>query len=350
RPSTVFHGAQPHVAAAPAEERGLARDGVRLLVARPSEIAYTTFTNLVDYLQPGDVLVVNTSATVNGEVDATLGSSEGSRRVVLHVATPLPDGSWVLELRTFPDAARPVLDADPGALVESRVGRFQLLEPHGSRSSSPTGAGNRLWRGGPEDRQDVSALLGAHGRPIAYGYLSARWPLTAYQHVFGTVPGSAEMASAARPFTPRLVTRLVSRGVAIAPVLLHTGVSSQEAGEPPQPERFRVPRATAAAVNALRAMGGRVVAVGTSATRAIESAVVGGQVVEADGWTDRVVTPSDPRQVVDGLLTGWHDALGSHLLLVEAVAGPALTQRAYDEALSNAYDWHEFGDSCLLLP
>ncbi|MGB8381289.1 MAG: S-adenosylmethionine:tRNA ribosyltransferase-isomerase, partial [Dermatophilaceae bacterium] len=132
RPSTVFHGAQPHVAAAPAEERGLARDGVRLLVARASEITHTTFTNLVDYLQPGDALVVNTSATVNGEVDATLRSSNGSRPVVLHLATPLPDGSWVLELRTFPNAARPVLDADPGALVGSRVGRLRLLEPYRS--------------------------------------------------------------------------------------------------------------------------------------------------------------------------------------------------------------------------
>ena len=268
----------------------------------------------------------------------------------MHLATPLADGSWVLELRTSPDGSAPLLGRRAGQLVSSAAGRFRLLVPYGAKPSSPTGSGNRLWRASAADGQDVQALLAAHGRPIAYGYLSGRWPLTAYQHVFATVPGSAEMASAARPFTDRIVSRLVARGVVIAPVLLHTGVSSQQAGEAPQPERFQVSAATAGLVNDVRARAGRVVAVGTSATRAIESAVVGGRAVERKGWTERVITPANPPEVVGGLLTGWHDALASHLLLVEAVAGVELTQRAYDEALSRRYDWHEFGDSGLLLP
>jgi S-adenosylmethionine:tRNA ribosyltransferase-isomerase len=350
RPRTVFRGAAPRSAAEPAEERGLTRDGVRLLVARPSGVTHTTFTHIVEHFDPGDVLVVNTSATVNGQLDGTLGSGTGARAVVVHLATPLADGSWVVELRTPPDASAPVLDAEPGQRVASAAGRFRLLGPYGAQPSCPTGSGNRLWQASPQDGQDVRAMLATHGRPIAYGYLRRRWPLAAYQHVFATVPGSAEMASAARPFTDRIVTRLVAKGVALAPVLLHTGVSSQEAGEAPQPERFQVPGATAALVNDARAHGGRVVAVGTSATRAIESAVDRGQVVERAGWTDRVITAADPPAVVSGLLTGWHDALASHLLLVEAVAGPGMTQRAYDEALARGYDWHEFGDSGLLLP
>ena len=350
RPTTVFRGPAPRVAAAPAEERGLTRDGVRLLVARPSALAHTTFHHVVDHLDAGDVLVVNTSATLNGEFDAVLDTGCGARPVVVHVATPLAAGTWVLELRTSPDGSTPVLDAEPGQRVVGVAGPLRLLAPYGARPSSPTGAGNRLWRANAEAGQDVGALVAAHGRPIAYGYLRRRWPLTAYQHVFATVPGSAEMASAARPFTERIVAQLVAQRVLIAPVVLHTGVSSQETGEAPSPERFQVPAATASLVNQVREAGGRVVAVGTTATRAIESAVVRGVVVPREGWTERVLTPADPPEVVSGLLTGWHDALASHLLLVEAVAGAALTQRAYDEALARGYDWHEFGDSCLLLP
>ena len=172
--------------------------------------------------------------------------------------------------------------------------------------------------------------------------------------MFGRRPGSAEIPSAGRPFTAELVTRLVAGGVMVAPVTLHTGVSSQEAGEAPQPERFEVPAPTAAVVNAARAGGGRVIAVGTTVTRALESAVEpagdGSRLVAARGWTSRVVTPADPPRIVDGLITGWHDPEASHLLLVEAVAGSELTQRAYAAAVEARYLWHEFGDSALLLP
>jgi S-adenosylmethionine:tRNA ribosyltransferase-isomerase len=159
------------------------------------------------------------------------------------------------------------------------------------------------------------------------------------------------MPSAARPFTTDLVTRLIARGVGVSPVTLHTGLSSQEAGEAPQAERYRVPQVTAEAVNATKARGGRVVAVGTTATRALET-VVGpdGRVHAGSGWTERLITRDDPARVVDGLVTGWHDPEASHLMLVESVAGPELTRAAYDAAMADGYLWHEFGDSALLLP
>jgi S-adenosylmethionine:tRNA ribosyltransferase-isomerase len=162
---------------------------------------------------------------------------------------------------------------------------------------------------------------------------------------------SAEMPSAARPFTPAVLDGLAARGVAVARVVLHTGVSSPEAGETPLPERFTVPRATARAVEATRAAGGRVVAVGTTATRALETvADPGGRVRAGRGWTDLVLGPDRPARAVDGLLTGWHEPQASHLLLLAAVAGPALVDRAYAAAVDRGYRWHEFGDSCLLLP
>jgi S-adenosylmethionine:tRNA ribosyltransferase-isomerase len=345
-PTTRFPSPDSVTAVGPAESRGVPRDGVRLLVARPGGLDHVQFRDIGRFLYRGDVLVVNTSGTVPRQVDAW---SPRHGDLVVHLATPLEGGTWVVELRSPPAAARPVLDGrseEEVHLGEGVVAR--LLDAYPNGASSPTGAGNRLWRASVGG--DLAGLLRRVGRPIAYGYLDRRYPLRDYQTVFSLDPGSAEMPSAGRPFTNRLVTRLVRSGVLVAPVLLHTGVSSQDAGESPQPERFQVTRDTAALVNAARARGGRVIAVGTTATRAIESATSPNGIVDAvSGWTDLVIGPDRPVRVVDGLLTGWHNPEASHLLLVEAVAGAELTQRAYDAAVAHGYAWHEFGDSGLLL-
>lgn len=343
-PRVVFPAPDAATAVQPPEARGEPRDSVRLLVAEPGRTTDTTFRALPEHLHAGDVVVVNDSATVAGQLDADMA---GRGSVVLHVATRLDDDTRVVELRTAPGAERAVLDAHVGDVIAAGPVTVELVAAYPAESS-PIGHGNRLWRArvtGP-----LHDLLSERGRPIAYGYLDRRYPLSAYQTVFGTRPGSAEMPSAARPFTPELVTRLVSRGVGVAPVTLHTGLSSQEAGEGPQAERFEVTEGTARLVDAVGAGGGRVVAVGTTATRALESSVTDdGRVLPRSGWTDRVVTPADPPRVVTGLVTGWHDPQASHLLLVEAVAGPALTQAAYDAAVAEEYAWHEFGDAALLL-
>ncbi len=359
RPATSFSAPRDAFAPAPAERRGVARDRVRLLVADGDRgLTHTRFAHLTEHLRPGDVVVVNDSATVAAQFDAQLvGAADRQRPVVVHLAAPLPDGTWVVEVRRAPDADRSVLDAAVGDVLEIAAGvaRLRLVSPYPEPGSSPTGVGNRLWRA---DVDGDVATARRYGRPISYGYLADRYPLSDYQTIFGRRPGSAEMPSAGRPFTAELVTRLVASGVMVAPVTLHTGVSSQEVGEAPQPERFEVSASTAAVVNAARAGGGRVIAVGTTVTRALESAVesaVGtagddSRLIAARGWTTRVVTPADPPRIVDGLVTGWHDPEASHLLLVEAVAGPELTQQAYAAAVDARYLWHEFGDSALLLP
>ena len=346
-PTTHFPAPDDTTAPAPPEHRGVPRDGVRLLVARgPGDLRHRVFRELPGELEPGDLVVVNTSATVAGEADAEYA---GHGPVVVHVSSCLEDGTWVVELRTAPDARRPVLDAAPGETVSVDSATLTLLAPYPREHSSPTGVGNRLWRATASG--DLPATFGRIGRPIAYGYLDRRYPLADYQTVFGIDPGSAEMPSAARPFTTDLVTSLIAKGIGVSPVTLHTGLSSQEAGEAPQPERFSVPLVTAEAVNAARARGGRVIAVGTTVTRALESAAdADGRMHPAHGWTERVITPDDPVRVVDGLVTGWHNPEASHLMLVESVAGPALTQAAYDAAVTAGYLWHEFGDSALLLP
>jgi S-adenosylmethionine:tRNA ribosyltransferase-isomerase len=348
-PQTHFELAEELTATEPPERRGVARDGVRLLVARPEGIVHTRFHSLAEHLEPGDLVVVNTSATVPAELD---GSRLEDQRTVIHAATELDDGSWVIELRTAPDGRHPILSARPGEIIRlPNAVRLRLVEPYPRPLGSPTGHGSRLWRTQVMSAGPFRDYLAEHGRPISYGYLRRGWPLADYQTIFAVDPGSAEMPSAGRPFTPRLVTTLIARQVQIAPITLHTGVSSQEAGEPPQAERFSVPDTTARLVNATRAAGGRVIAVGTTVTRALESAVAADGIVRGRAdWTTLMIGPDHPARVVSGLITGLHNPDASHLLLVEAVAGARLAQQAYDAAVEQRYLWHEFGDSCLLLP
>lgn len=334
------------MASVPAEVRGSGRDDVRLMVSRGTEVSHHAFRELADQLRAGDVLVVNTSATMPSAVDATV----DGERVVVHFSTLGPDGRWAVELRT----------PEPSGSTRRRTGTrawTAVALPGGRRLclEEPLSAdGDRLWWA-RADTSDVPGLLARYGRPIRYAYTSGDQPLSAYQTVFALpLPdgvGSAEMPSAARPFTVELVAELVRRGVQFAPITLHTGVASAEAHEPPYPERFEVPVSTARLVNAARAGGGRIVAVGTTAVRAVESAAgVDGVVRPASGWTDLVVTPERGVRVVDGLLTGLHEPEASHLLMLEAIAGRAAIGAAYTEALSALYLWHEFGDVHLILP
>ncbi|MFB8774172.1 S-adenosylmethionine:tRNA ribosyltransferase-isomerase [Streptomyces broussonetiae] len=332
----------------PVERRGpgLDRDAVRLLVSRGTEVSHHAFRELPGLLRAGDLLVVNTSPTLAAAVDGWVGHA----RVVVHFSTRGDDGRWAVELR----------DPDGRGTTRARAGGPAGVEvglPGGVRlvPEEPLSArGDRLWWA-RVSVADVLGVLREHGRPIRYSYTARDQPLSAYQTVFalpGTDgAGSAEMPSAARPFTARLVAELVSRGVRFAPVTLHTGVASAEAHEPPYPERFAVPETSARLVNAVRAGDGRVIAVGTTAVRAVESAAgADGVVRAAAGWTDLVVTPERGVRVVDGLLTGLHEPEASHLLMLRAVAGRAAVERGYEEALRGRYLWHEFGDVHLVLP
>jgi S-adenosylmethionine:tRNA ribosyltransferase-isomerase len=348
RPRTRFTVPADQHATRPPEAEGRGRDEVRLLVATPDGLRDRQFTHLPQVLRPGDLLVVNTSRAVPSAVDAH--RSDGSP-VVIHVAGPRPTGAgtWVIELR-HPDGSGPVEDGRAGEVLTTSAGARIVLR----RPADPTGA--RLWSAtlrvpASERGSGVVDHLRRVGRPITYGHLDGRYDETAYETVFGRHWGSAEMPSAARPFTDALVTELVVRGVHLAPVLLHTGLSSPEAGEAPQPERYEVPPATAALADHVRGRGGRIVAVGTTVTRALETAAqADGSVQAGAGWTDLVLGPDRPARVVDGLLTGWHEPDASHLLLLEAVAGPALVGAAYDAAVATGHRWHEFGDACLFLP
>jgi S-adenosylmethionine:tRNA-ribosyltransferase-isomerase (queuine synthetase) len=332
----------------PPEARGLARDGVRMLVSRRSsgQISHQAFRDLPGLLLPGDLLVINNTGTLPAQVRAAGG-------LAVHFSTPLPDGAWLVELRRIKDKTSvPNGQGSAGQVISLPGAAVLTLE------GKATG---RLWRA----RISVAVVpyLLRHGAPIRYSYVRRDWPLPWYQTVFAREPGSAEMPSASRPFTPALVTELVARGVLIAPLTLHAGVSSLEADEDPYPEPYDVPPATARLVNHVRVHGGRVIAAGTTVVRALETAVLAakpdgpgpaggrnGRVAPSAGWTSHVVTPETGVRAVDGLLTGLHEPRSSHLRMLAAFAGPELLGRCYEEAISSGYLWHEFGDVHLLLP
>jgi S-adenosylmethionine:tRNA ribosyltransferase-isomerase len=330
-----------HEAHEPPEARGLRRDNVRLLVSDGAAApVHARFDELGEFLAPGDLLVVNTSATIPAALDATM---PGGRRAVVHLSGELPGGMWLVEVRRRSEnATLPWHLAEPVELALPDGGRVRLLAPF---------AGSwRLWLATLELPEALPAYLRRRGRAIRYRHVTHEWPISAYQTVFARTPGSAEMPSASRPFTHELVTELVTRGVEFAPVVLHTGVSSLEGGELPYPERYDMPAATARRIAAVRRDGGRVVAVGTTAVRAVAAVTDDrGHVHPGSGWTDVVVSRDHPVPSLDGLVTGWHEPESTHLMMLESFARHAALDSAYRSALDEGYLWHEFGDSHLIL-
>ncbi len=337
----------------PPEARGLRRDDVRLLVSRlrGDAVTHAHFRDLPDVLTGGDLVVINTSATLPAALPAT--RADGAA-LTLHLSTHLPADLWSVELRR-PAGATTVPHRegrDGETLALPAGGSVTLLAPYSSdRSQRPTQARSRLWIATLALPEPLGAYLARHGRPIRYAYVPRDWPLSAYQTVYAQEPGSAEMPSAGRAFTPELLTTLVARGVRVAPLVLHTGVASLEDHEPPYEEFYRVPDHTARAVNETRAAGGRVVAVGTTVVRALETVTDAHRRTHpGEGWTREVITPQRGVRAVDALLTGWHEPRASHLLMLAALAGEAHLRVAYRAALAGRYLWHEFGDLHLILP
>lgn len=347
-PEPLYFRLPPELEAAePPEARGLARDEVRLMVSRPGgEVAHARFRDLPEFLEPGDLLVVNTSGTMKAALDA--GREDGSP-LELRLSTRLPAGLWTVELRRpAGGATEPFRGASEGETLRLPGGATATL--HAPYRHAGGKESSRLWVATLDLPDLLGEYLERHGRPIRYGYVGEEWQIGYYRTVYATEDGSAEMPSAGRAFTPDLITRLIACGVQIAPLLLHTGVSSLEGDEPPYEEFYRVPPPTARLANATRKSGGRVVAVGTTVVRALETVTdERGTVHPGEGWTGLVVTPGRGVRAVDALITGLHEPRSSHLAMLEAVAGRQDLRLAYIEALREGYLWHEFGDLHLIL-
>lgn len=331
----------------PPEARGLDRDAVRLLVSTPAGHSHHRFRELPSVLQRGDLLVVNDSATLPASLPSRL--PDGTP-FLLNLSTRFGERLWLAEPRYGP--------ADPGPLPvragrKAVVGRTRAVT---IAFVAPHPATRRLWFVAP--RAALDQVMAADGAPIRYGYLRDPQPLAAYQTVFARRPGSAEMPSAARPFSAALLAELDTAGVALATLTLHAGVSSIEPAAAPSgaygadtlfAEPFWVPPATAEAIRRTRTQGGRIIAVGTTVVRALETATAQGEVRAMQGFSRRFVRPGAVRGAVDGLITGFHEPRSSHLALLLGLAGEEMVRGAYGAAQARHYLWHEFGDSHLLV-
>ena len=329
----------------PPEARGLSRDGVRLMVSYGGDdrVIHARFRDLPDFLEAGDLLIVNTSGTMKAAVKA---EREDGTALELHLSTRLPADLWTVELRLpVGTATGPFRRATPGETLRLPGGGTAVLH-------KPYRDGNaRLCISSLNLPEPIDEYLERYGSPIRYAHVEESWPASYYQTVYATETGSAETPSAGRAFTSELIARLVARSIGVAPLILHTGVSSLEDHEPPYEEFYRVPPETARLVNNARAYGKRVVAVGTTVVRALET-VTGpdGTTHPGEGWTGLIVTPRRGIRSVDGMLTGLHEPRSSHLAMLEALAEREHLALAYEEALREGYLWHEFGDLHLILP
>ena len=360
--STLHFELPPELEAGePPEARGLRRDEVRLMVSYldDNRIVHSRFGDLPEFLEAGDTLVVNTSGTMNAALPAE--RSDGSPLTV-HLSTHLPADLWVVELRSS-SGDEPVLDGKCGEVLLLPEDVSMILQiPYLSEKRQHDEESNRLWISTLNLPVNLNDYLDRFGSPIRYRYVRESWPAGYYQTVYATEVGSAEMPSAGRAFTPELITRLVANGVRVVPLILHTGVASLEDDEPPYEEFYRVPPETAEAVNAARRAGRRVIAVGTTVVRALETVTDrDGSTHPGEGWTDVFITPERGIRSVDTMLTGLHEPRSTHLSMLEALVGsvsacPLATsgtehlEVAYSEALRRGYLWHEFGDLHLILP
>lgn len=327
----------------PAEYRGMRRDQVRLLVLPrfEGEVIHTRFSALGELLRAGDLLVANKSRTVPGLLRA---NDQRGESVEVRLAQRRSDRSWdALLLRGREHIGR------AGMLLN--FGQDLLARVDDRRPDLPF-----LWQlHFNHCCLDLLDRIYRLGEPVRYNYVKDALPIDLYQTVYAGEPGSVEMPSAGRAFTWELLLRLRRRGVGFASILLHTGLSSTrddevDATHPNYEEEFEVPESTARAVNETHRSGNRVIAIGTTAVRALETAArADGTIDPQRGWTRLHIDRTHRLLAVEGLITGLHEPHASHLDLLSAFVEPARLQAAYLAAIEHGYLWHEFGDMNLIV-
>jgi len=315
------------------------------------QVRHARFHDLPEYLSEGDVLVINTSRTRNSALTAF--RADGAP-LELHLSTHFDDDLWTVEVRTIDSAGKSkhFEDSRQGEILHlpgSAIATLQM--PYVSDCNENSAPSKTLWLAKLNLPDKVDNFLTRYGFPIRYNYVKDQWPLSYYQTVYATESGSAEMPSAGRPFTSGLLKRLASKGIQIAPLVLHTGVSNLETHEPPCKEFYRVTSDTARIVNEARTSGRRIIAVGTTVVRALETVTnADGKTHAGEGWTCLMITPQRGLRAVTSLLTGMHEPEATHLAILESLAGLSHIKIAYNEALRGEYLWHEFGDLHLVMP
>jgi S-adenosylmethionine:tRNA ribosyltransferase-isomerase len=332
----------------PAERRGLGRDKVRLLVIDRASgaVQHAKFEQLGEFLRKGDLLVFNSSRTLPASLEACC--AKQGPCIQVRLAQHLPDDSWLALLVCKP--------GDPFG-CGLRAGMQLEFSPELTGEVFERDARiPRLWKiRFSKTGTNLIDLIYRIGQPVRYEYVSAPWDLDYYQTVYAKEPGSAEMPSAGRAFTWKSLFALRRAGIGFAYLVLHTGLSSYlddelDRAHPASEEEYFLSETAAEKINTAHERGGRVIAVGTTVVRALESiADEDGRVQPAHAYTRLHIAEEHTLKTVDSLLTGLHEPEASHLDLLSAFVSGEKIRVAYNEAVQRRYLWHEFGDLNLII-
>ncbi|MCG3088337.1 S-adenosylmethionine:tRNA ribosyltransferase-isomerase [Sporosarcina cyprini] len=335
-----FHLPDELNASHPPEKRGLRRDHVRMMVLNRTtgEIQHDRFDHVLDYLQPGDLVILNNSRTIPAVLQGKWSRQQEQlgAQVEVRLARRRNEDSW--------DALIIAGPVQPGDTLHFSVDLSATVIEH--RDNSPLTT-IQFSKKGLDLFQDIYSL----GEPIRYEYIQEPWQLDSYQTVFGSHPGSVEMPSAGRAFSWELLFSLMQRGVQIEYIQLHTGLSyllddDYEQSPEDNEEEYHISEGTMQKILQAKATGNRVIAVGTTVVRALESAALTNTL---SGVTNLYINHHYPLQLVDGMITGLHEPKASHLEMLSAFVSEDHLQVAYAEAIKSRYLWHEFGDMNLLI-
>lgn len=346
----------------PPERRSIARDEVRLMVVNRKnyEIEHSHFYSIGKFLRVGDLLVFNSSRTIPASL---IGYGVLLGRIFVieaRLAEHLSDDTWLALLLCHSAAvgSNGSDKCDDDLLLAGLQNGMEIQFGHGLIATIYDHDNNihKLWRiRFSKSGTELIELLYRLGQPIRYEYVSRPWDLDYYQTIYAREPGSAEMPSAGRAFTWKLLLGLKRHGVKMGYISLHTGLSSYmddavDLQHPASEEEYSVNHATAELINKTHSQGGRVIAVGTTVVRTLESVSNNnGNVNAGHGYTRLHITANHKLKTVDSLLTGFHEPEASHLDLLTAFLTAGRIHKAYDEAIRKGYLWHEFGDVNLIL-
>ena len=332
----------------PPELRGINRDEVKLLIINRNDYMtyHSTFNHLSDFLRSGDLLIFNSSRTLPASLK-TINKGKGKPSEV-RLAEHLPDDTWLVLFLFDKETPKNSL-IKCGQKIEFESDLTAVVE-------KPDSHNPRLWK--IKFSKTGAALIDIFymiGKPIRYGYISAPLPLEYYMTVFAIDPGSSEMPSAGRAFTWKMLFDLKNKNIGTSFLTLHTGLSSYmdddlSATHVVSEEEYFIPAGTASRIRTAKAKGGRIIAVGTTVVRALESsASLTGKVVAGHSYTNLKITGEHKLKIANGLITGFHEPQASHLDLISAFLNPSQIREAYEQAIERKYLWHEFGDLCLIV-
>jgi S-adenosylmethionine:tRNA ribosyltransferase-isomerase len=324
----------------PPERRGVRRDYVKMMVLdrQTGNVRHDQFYQLADYLLPGDLIVLNNSRTVPAILQARQkrGTQLIEDKVEIRLARRHDEAIWDVLIVAEEVCLGDILQfsTDLAAQVIHQKKGSPLKTIHFSKK-------------GTELFNHIYAL----GEPIRYEYIQHEWELDYYQTVFASHPGSVEMPSAGRAFSWEMLFNLQRKGIQLEFIQLHTGLSyllDDELESSPEEnyEEYHLSEDTMKKIYKTKASGGRVIAVGTTVVRALETAALTKQL---SGITNLYINENFPLKLVDGIITGFHEPKASHLEMLTAFVPQEILFNAYHTAIKKSYLWHEFGDMNLIL-